>query len=169
MFKLSPLAVICTPPAPSGPSKETCEVVPAWIQRNDALKPSLPAATATRPLSWKWSRACSAGRVTSQDCDAVVDCCIGGAVRQPATTATATIHSSLLRIGQEPSQRCLQLLLVGLTRQRGGPHFPRLVMIPARPDRLAPVGCNLGVVTDVVSTLQRNERSFRVTLPVAHP
>jgi len=35
---------------PSGPSNDTCDCVPVCIQRNDALNPSLPAATATLPL-----------------------------------------------------------------------------------------------------------------------
>src|ERR1700733_10595023 len=102
---------------------------------------------------------------------------MGGAVRQPATTATATIHSSpgrprwasLLRIGKEPRQRRLQLLRIGLTRQRRSPHLACLAVIAACPDSLAPVSRDLGVVTDVVRALQCYESRLRIALPEAHP
>src|SRR5262249_54508831 len=158
-----PVAVSCAPPTPSGPSRVTSERAPSCVQCRFALKPSLPAATATRPRSWKCVSDCSCGRLTSQLAEGGG---AGGSVRQPASTATAAApsRSPLLRIGNEPLDSRFKWLGIRFAGERCRPHAAGIGLLAAHPQGLAPVGGDLGVVTERISVRQRRGSAPGITL-----
>src|SRR4029077_19339890 len=164
----SPEAVSCAPPTPSGPPSVTSERSRVWVQRRLALKPSPPAATATRPRSAKCSRDCSCGRRISQ---LTPGGGAGGSVRHPASTASsaAPSRSALLRIGNEALDGGLEWFGVRITRKCGRPYAASLGLLAVHPQGFAPVCGDLGIVPERVGVRESERGALGITLTELHP